>query len=36
MTTRNVILLTVLPFCGNMFSQEIISRLKTFYNETPL
>ncbi|MDR2815116.1 MAG: hypothetical protein LBB62_00205 [Proteiniphilum sp.] len=36
MKRRIVILLTGLLFCGNMFSQEIISRLKTFYDEADM
>lgn len=37
MQTRNVILLIIgLLFCRNMFSQDIITRLKTFYNEADM
>lgn len=36
MKTRNIILLIGLLFCGNVFSQDIISRLKTFYNEADM
>jgi hypothetical protein len=36
MKTRNVILLVGLLFCGNAFSQDVISRLKTFYNEADM
>lgn len=37
MKTKDLILLLVgLLFCGNIFSQDIISRLKTFYNEADM
>ena len=37
MKTKDLILLLVgLLFCGNAFSQDIISRLKTFYNEADM
>ena len=36
MKTKYSILLIGLLFCGNAFSQDIISRLKTFYNEADM
>ena len=37
MKTRDLILLLIgLLFCGNIFSQDIISRLKAFYNEADM